>query len=87
MAESGKISEAEARQIVGAGAKTPPPFQEDYASSVGEGTMSRGSYVPSPTRPRGYNRPVVNDDGTPIMEDTNALLVEIRDLLKTLVEK
>ena len=70
------------RGIGGVGEETAPPF----TPSRSEGDMSRFSFRDSRFN-RLTQRAVCNDDGSPIADGTNALLLEIRDLLKQLLEK
>lgn len=67
---NGALTDAEARILSGAGASTPPNLEPRSRSG---GDLSRNSY-----RDSKWDRlsvlAVANDDGTPITEETNALL-------------
>ena len=73
MANNGKLTDAEARILSGAGATTPPNLEPRSRS---EGDLSRNSYRSSKWD-RLSTRAVSNDDGTPIAERVEGLLTEL----------
>ena len=82
MANNGALTDGEARILSGAGASTTPNLEPRSRS---EGDLNRNAYRSSKWD-RLSTRAVVNDDGTPIAQDTNALLVDIRDLLGEIID-
>ena len=70
------------RTIAGIGERRAPPWELSGSS----GDRDRFSWRPSKYN-RLWLRGVANDDATRITEGTDALLVEIRDLLRALLAK
>ena len=62
------------REIVGVKGKPDPNTLADFSGSSGD--RERGKFRPS-QYPRLYTSAVVNDDGTPVAGDTNALLAGV----------
>ena len=70
MTTNGQITDEEARRLSGDGATTPPYLE---LSGTSEGTLSKGSYRRSRWG-RLSTVAVVNDDGTPITQETEVRL-------------
>ena len=85
---NGKITDEEARRLSGDGATTPPymattpPYMELPGTS--EGTLSKGSYRRSQWG-RLSTVAVVNDDGTPLTQETEIRLGRVITVLEQVV--
>ena len=81
MTTNGQITDEEARRLSGDGATT-PPYMELPGTS--EGTLSKGSYRRSQWG-RLSTVAVVNDDGTPLTQETEIRLGRVITVLEQVV--
>ena len=79
MVLNGQITDEQARRLSGDGETTPP----GVLPSTSEGDLRRGSYRPSHW-PRLATVAVVNDDGTPLMTETERLLARLIELAESI---